>query len=89
MNIASALFCLAMLVASFFVAKAAFTAAALPIEVIEATRTPQSPELFDDVDIPDFGQISVLDMIDYYVENPPVVTESNGAAETKVRFQGC
>jgi hypothetical protein len=43
-------------------------------------------EMFDDVDLGDFGMVPVLDMMQHYIDSPPVDT---GEAEQKVRFQGC
>ncbi len=87
MNIARMLFCCAALAASFLVAKVAFPLAALPSSTIENAQTPQEPELFDDIELEDFGAVPVLDMVQYYIDNPPD-TPVEGSGK-KVRFQGC
>ncbi len=38
------------------------------------------------VDLGDFGEVTVLDMATYYMENPPVV---KAGVTKKVRFEGC
>lgn len=53
---------------------------------VQASNTAMGAELFDDVDLADFGQVPVLDMMQFYIESPPV---DSGKASTKVRFQGC
>ena len=40
------------------------------------------------VDLGDFGTVSVLDLVSYYMENPPA-PETPGTKKKKVRFQGC
>ena len=40
------------------------------------------------VDLGDFGIVSVLDLVGYYMENPPT-PEAPGTKKKKVRFQGC
>ena len=86
MDKASIIFCGAALAGSLLIAAAAFPFAALPVAQFDASRTAKSAEAFADVDLGDFGQGSVLDLVSHYVENPPEVPA--GGAE-KVRFQGC
>jgi hypothetical protein len=40
------------------------------------------------VDLGDFGTVSVLELVSYYMENPPAL-ETPGTRKKKVRFQGC
>ena len=54
-------------------------------EVAES-NTPMGAEMFDDIDLGDFGMVPVLDMMQHYIDSPPLDT---GEPETKVRFQGC
>jgi len=65
-----------------------FSLAAKPQSDIAFASTPQSAELFDDVDLGDFGIVPVLDLVQYYIENPPVNDNTSGT-EKKTRFQGC
>jgi len=88
MTLKNVVFCVCSLGIAFFLARIGFEHAALPLEVVNAAHAPQSAEIFDLVDVEDFGEVSVLDMVDYYMENPP--RENTVSEQTKsVRFQGC
>jgi len=89
MHAKSLIFCVAALAIAFLCARYGFSAAALPLADIQAAKSPQSAELFDDVDIEDFGAIPVLDMVEYYIESPPIVADDSPDTQKKVRFQGC
>jgi len=86
MDKSSAIFCTLSLVVSLGIAALAYPAAAISPEKIALSMTPQSAEEMGDVNLGDFGTVSVLEMVGYYVENPPVVAEGGGH---KKRFQGC
>ncbi len=87
MKFSSLLFCAAALAGSMLVAYVAFPYAAMTPEQATFVRTPQSAELFDDVDLGEFGEIPVLDMVQHYIDSPPIETGSDSGK--KVRFQGC
>jgi len=55
---------------------------------IEYYTTPQSPEILDDVNLGEFGEVPVLDLVEYYIENPPAPDTTSGS-DKKTRFQGC
>lgn len=86
MDRASIIFCGASLGGCLLVAALGFQFAALPKAELEASRKAMSAEQFTDVDLGDFGLVSVLELISHYIENPP--DEPAGGAK-KVRFQGC
>ncbi len=88
MKLTHGLFCIASLFGVYLIALVMFPLAAKPKNDIEFASIPQSAELFDDVDLGDFGQVPVLDMVQYYIENPPVIDTASGV-EKKTRFQGC
>ena len=89
MDRASIIFCAASALASLAVAWIAFPYAALDRATIEAARTPQPAELLDDVDVGQgFGTLPVIELMGYYVENPPVV-EAGAAAAPELKFGGC
>lgn len=88
MKLSHAIFCIGSLTCMWMIAKLAFPYAAKPASEIEFSSTPQSAELFDDIDLGEFGIVPVLDLVDYYIENPPA-SESSANTETKTRFQGC
>lgn len=82
------IFCAASLAGCLLIAAIAFPFAAKTTAEITKASTPLSPEQFDDIDLGEFGQVSVLDLMQYYIDNPPPAPEP-GAAPRKVRFQGC
>lgn len=65
-----------------------FGSASVPDEKRLAASEPQPVEAFDDVDLgPDYGEIPVYELVDYYLENPPV--KSATAAPVQRHFGGC
>lgn len=82
----SFIFCTAALGLCLLVAVLAFPFAAISSKQFENSRTPMSAEQFEDVNLGEFGTVSVLDMVFHYVTNPPVVPSGE---VPKVRFQGC
>jgi hypothetical protein len=45
-------------------------------------------EKMQDIDLGDFGKVTVLEMLNYYLENPPAkITVESELKET--HFQGC
>lgn len=88
MKLTHGLFCLASLIGVCLVAFVMFPHAAKSKSDIEFAATPQSAELFDDIDLGEFGEVPVLDLMQYYIENPPL-DEPTGGTEKKTRFQGC
>ncbi len=84
----SLLFCVTSLAASILIAVFFFPMATLTWAELEASRQATPAEEMADLELGDFGNVSVLEMVDYYIENPPVAP-SGDAPERKVRFQGC
>ena len=82
------IFCVVSFGLFVLVSAIAFPLAAKSSSEIEAAATPLAAEDFEDVDLGDFGVVSVLDLVQYYIDNPPPEPEP-GAAPKKVRFQGC
>lgn len=86
MDRSSAIFCVLSLVFSVGIAALAYPAAAVSPEQVASFKTPVSAEEMGDVDLGDFGTVSVLELVEYYVENPPAPVAGGGH---KKRFQGC
>lgn len=84
----SLVFCVAALAVCLGGAWLAFPYAALSQEEIAAVRDGREAYEFEDVDLGDFGVVPVLDLVDYYLSNPPVDSTAT-AADAPVRFQGC
>lgn len=87
MDRASLIFCGAAVAVCLLIAAALFPFAAMSKADLAASRLAASAETFGDVDLGEFGQVSVLDLVTHYVDNPP---EDPSAGKVKqVRFQGC
>lgn len=85
-KISGLVFCVASLVIVAGFAWWVFPYAARSPQQVMQASTMQGAEMFDDVDLGEFGVVPVLDMMQHYIENPPLETESS---ENKIRFQGC
>ena len=47
------------------------------------------PEELPDINLGDFGNVSVGELIDYYIENPPAHSFEDNALTREIRFKGC
>lgn len=90
MDRASLIFCAAALALSFAVSAAGFSLAALPPEVVRAARTPTPAEKLPPVDLGGgFGQVSVIDLVGYYIDNPPAPAATSAGPAAVRHFGGC
>lgn len=89
MDKTSLVFCAGSLGICLLIAALAFPFAAKSKSDLAASRAVTSAEQFEDVDLGDFGMVSVLDLVTHYMENPPELPAAGAAPEKKVRFQGC
>ena len=92
MNRESIVFCTFALVAAVAVCAVGFRLAALPRDAVDAAKRPAPAEALPDVDLGGgFGRVSVIDLIGYYIENPPATANAAGgdAAPAARRFGGC
>jgi hypothetical protein len=86
----SLVFCIAAVLASVAAGAVGFSLAAVPREVVAAARTPTPAERMGKIDLgPGFGTVSVLDLVGYYLENPPAASGTGRAPEKARRFGGC
>ncbi len=83
------IFCSASLAVATVVCVAAFSLAALPKETVAAAKVPVPPETLPELDLPGFGKVSVIDLMGYYIDNPPAPVSAGGAAPAARRFGGC
>lgn len=89
MNRESWLFCIGTLAASLAVCAIGFSFAALPQEAVEAARRPAPAEALPDIDLGGgFGKVPVVELLGYYIENPPAPTGTAAVPAVK-RFGGC
>ena len=91
MNRESLIFCGASLVLTLVVSAAGFHFAALPGETVAAMKQPAPAETLPDVDLGGgFGKVSVIELVGFYMENPPAPKGGSGDASPAVkRFGGC
>ncbi len=88
MDRASVIFCGGALAACFGLAAVAYPFAALSnAKVVESSSVVQAEQL-GSMNLGDFGEVPVADLVDYYIQNPPAPVLA-GAAPKKVRFEGC
>lgn len=86
----SIIFCASVLVASLALCAFGFWLAAMPKEAIEASQRPAPPQSLPDVEIGGgFGKVSVLELVGYYLENPPARPSADGTVPSVKRFRGC
>jgi hypothetical protein len=92
LNRTSWIFCGAAFTTAMVVCAVGFRFAALPAEVVAASKVPTPPEKMADMDLGDFGKVDVIELVGYYIENPPAVESAAptaDAAAPKKRFGGC
>ena len=88
MDRSSLLFCAVSLVATVLVAVLFFPMASLTRDELAASRQATPAEEMGSIELGDFGSVTVLELVDYYMQNPPVAASGDAPAR-KVRFQGC
>jgi len=89
LNRTGVLFCSVSLVVTVVVCAVGFSLAALPRETIAASKQPAPPETLPEVDLPGFGKVSVIDLMGYYIDNPPASVAASAAPAAVKRFGGC
>ncbi len=91
MNKESLIFLVASLAVTVAVSAVGFSLAARPRAAVEAEKQPAAAENLPDVDIGGgFGKVSVIELVGFYIENPPAPKGSGGDAAPAVkRFGGC
>jgi hypothetical protein len=90
MDRSSIIFCVGSIVVCLGLAWIAFPYAALDMETIEMSKTPQPAELMPMIDVgKGFGELPAIELIGYYVENPPAPPAAGAAAAPEIKFGGC
>lgn len=85
------LFCTASLLGSLGLAVLLYPHASLPQSVIEENRVAQPMENFEQViDTGDFGVMTVIELMAFYLDNPPQQAAGGSGPPLKERqFGGC
>lgn len=91
MNKESLIFLAASLAVTVAVSAVGFSLAARPRPAVEAAKLPAPAETLPDIDIGGgFGKVSVIELVGFYIENPPAPKGGGGDAAPAVkRFGGC
>ena len=85
---ASLIFCCGAVGVCILIAVAAFPLAALSNAQMASANSVVPAEDLGIMDLGDFGQVTVSDLVSYYMDNPPEPAAA-GAAPKKIRFEGC
>ena len=88
MDKASLVFCGGSLGVCLLIAVVAFPHAALSKADVTLANSLIDAEELGVMNLGEFGDVAVSDMVTYYMENPPAPVAA-GAAPKKVRFEGC
>ena len=85
----SLIFCTLSLVITLGLAAFLYPHAVLPRDVLETSSQSVEAEEIPDINLGDFGIIPVSELLDYYIENPPVIPDTDETNLRRVRIQGC
>ena len=88
MDRSSIIFCIGSVLVSLGVVIFTIPAASISRETLSNANTPMDAEKMQDIDLGDFGKVTVLEMLDYYLENPPAKTTVESELK-ETHFQGC
>ncbi|MBB4302759.1 hypothetical protein GGD81_001795 [Rhodobium orientis] len=90
MDRASLIFCIGAVFAALVLSVVGFQFAAMPKDAVAAANTPVLAEEMGVVELGDgFGELPASDLMDYYLENPPVSDAGTSDAAPERRFGGC
>ncbi len=90
LNRTGVIFCSVSLVVTAVICAAGFPLAALPRDTVVAAKKPAPPETLPELDLPGFGKVTVIDLMGYYIDNPPAPVAAGGTAPPAAkRFGGC
>lgn len=89
LNRTGVIFCSVSLVAAAVVCIGGYQWAAMPKSTLAAAKVPVPPETLPELDLGGFGKVTVLDLMGYYIDNPPAQVTAGGAVVAPKRFGGC
>ena len=89
LNRTGAIFCSVSLIVTAVVCVAGFPLAALPRATVEAAKKPAPAETLPELDWPGFGKVTVIDLMGYYIDNPPAPVAAGATPPAAKRFGGC
>ncbi|ESQ16172.1 MAG: hypothetical protein N838_06540 [Thiohalocapsa sp. PB-PSB1] len=84
------LFCTGSLAASLGLAAVLYPYAIVDRDIVDRARKAQPMETLPDVDLgEDFGQLPVVELMGYYIDNPPQDSGTHAAKPEQTHFGGC
>ena len=89
MDRASLIFCALSVVLALAISILGYPFAVVGADKFAQWRTPANAEALPDVNLGEFGTVSVFELIEYYIENPPAQPVPGAGSAREVRFQGC
>ena len=89
MDRASLIFCVLSVVIALAISIFGYPFAVVGADTLSQWRTPANAEALPDVNLGEFGTVTVSELIEYYLENPPARPTPGAGSAREVRFQGC
>jgi hypothetical protein len=89
MDRTSLIFCILSLIITIGLISFFYSKATIPMKMITNWKEPAHAEDLPDIKIGDFGKVSIGDLINYYIENPPTPSNLDEIPAREVRFKGC
>lgn len=90
LDLPSLLFCAGCLAAVAAVSAIAYPFAALPEDTLQRAATPAPPEDLPDIHVGGgFGRVAVIDLLGYWIENPPKPAAAAVTPSAVRHFGGC
>ena len=89
MDRASLTFCILSLIITIGLISYFYPKAIVSSDKLTGWTEPVQADEIPDIDIEDFGKISIGELIDYYIENPPILSTHGELPAREVRFRGC
>lgn len=85
----SLIFCALSLIVTIGISWAFYPLAAMAPEKLANWKVAADPASLPEINLGDFGIVSVDELIGYYIENPPAPPEAGAQPAREVRFSGC
>ena len=89
MDRASLIFCTLSLIITVSLISYFYPKAIVSSKKLTSWTEPVQANEIPDINIKDFGKISIGELIDYYIENPPILSTHGDLPARDVRFRGC
>jgi hypothetical protein len=85
------IFCSSALTISLIILLLIFPFAKLSPEAMKQMNTPKNIEEFDlSINMgADYGELPIIDLMGYYMENPPVINDNTSSKIPERQFGGC